>query len=122
MLSSKVSRWRKAHRSPRSDQISVRRGPRLFAPEIWSENVAHLRDLAVRCLSAASFGPRDVFASNLAIVTYGANVGVAFSLVTFFWRRKSKLLPRGVSALVANEALHSTVTLSLALSPQGRGD
>ena len=24
----------------------------------------------------------------------GANVGVAFSLVTFFWRRKRKILPR----------------------------
>ena len=45
----------------RNDQISVWRGPRIFVPEIWSENV----DEAVRCLSAASFGPRNVFASNL---------------------------------------------------------
>ena len=37
------------------------KGPRVFAPEIWSENV----DEAVRCLSAASFGPRDVFTPNL---------------------------------------------------------
>ena len=41
------------------------KGPRVFAPEIWSENVAHLGNPAVRCLSVASFGPRDVFASNL---------------------------------------------------------
>ena len=40
----------------RSDQISVRRGPRVFDPEIWSENV----DEAVRCLSVASFGSRDL--------------------------------------------------------------
>ena len=94
----------------------------MFAPEIWSENVAHLGDPAVRCLSAASFGLRDVFAANLAIVTHGANVGVAFSLVTFFWRRKRKLLPRGMSARSAYSDARSTVTLSLTLSPQGRGD
>ena len=54
--------------------MAVRWGPRVFDPEIWSENV----DEAVRCLSAASFGLRDVFAANLAIATYGANVGAAF--------------------------------------------
>ena len=45
----------------RSDQLSARRDPRPFDPEIWSENV----DEAVRCLSVASFGSRDAFASNL---------------------------------------------------------
>ena len=86
--------------SSHSDQILVGWAPCVFAPEIWSENVAHLGEPAVRCLSVASFGSRDVFASKLAIVTHGANVGVAFSLVTFFWRSKRKLLPRGMSAMV----------------------
>ena len=69
--------------SLRSDQVLVRRGSRVFAPEIWSENVAYLGDPAVRCLSVASFGSRDVFAANLAIVTHGANVGVAFFRLPF---------------------------------------
>ena len=63
-------------------------------------------------MSAASFEPRDVFASNLAILTHGANVGVAFSLVTFFWRSKRKLLPRGMSAIVEVRFAVTTSTLT----------
>ena len=102
-LSSKVYRRHGEYYSSRSDQISVRREPRAFAPEIWSESV----DEEIRCLSEASFGPSDVFASNLATVTHGANVGVAFSLVTFFWRSKRKFLPRGMSAIVDSLLMYS---------------
>jgi hypothetical protein len=44
-------------------------------------------------------------------------------LVTFFGEAKKVTGPaRPQSALVAKSKLHFTVTLSLALSPQGRGD
>ena len=80
-------------------------GPRVFAPEIWSENF----DEAVRFLSVASFGSRDVFASNLAIVTHGANVGVAFSFGDFLLATQKKVTAaRGISALLAKIALHFT--------------
>ena len=68
-----------------SDQIFVRGGPRVFAPEIWSENV----DEAVRCLSVASFGPRDVFASNLGSGRMSGSPSFGY----FSWRSKKSDCP-----------------------------
>ena len=70
------------------------RSPRAFAPEIWSENVVHLGDPAVRCLSVASFGPRDVFASNLGSGRMSASPFFGY----LFWRSKKGNCPRGMSS------------------------
>ena len=61
------------------------RGSRPFAPEIWSENV----DEAVRCLSVASFGLRDVFASNLGSGLMSGSP----SFGHFSWRSKKSDCP-----------------------------
>jgi hypothetical protein len=71
--------------SSRSDQISVRMGPRVFDPDIWSENV----DEAVRCLSVASSGPRDVFASNLESRRLSGSPSFGY----FSWRSKKNDCP-----------------------------
>ena len=80
---------------------------RSFAPEIWSENV----DEAVRCLSAASFGPRDDFTSNLGSEPAPAKAGGEcrgrLLLVTFLGEAR-KVTALRHEQLVAETNLHST--------------
>ena len=83
----------------RSDQVSVRRGSRVFAPEIWSENI----DEAFRCLSVASFGPRDVFTPNLGS---GRMSGSPFLVTNLYEARKVTALRH--KQLDANNAHHFT--------------
>jgi len=119
-------RFRAIASKSRSDQKLVRRGPRVFAPEIWSENV----DEAVRCLSVASFGLRDVFASNLGSEPAPAKAGGKCRDRLFFGdfllAKQKKVTAarheraRGFASKVRFE--DATATLSLTLSPQGRGD
>ena len=87
--------------------------PRVFAPEIWSENV----DEAVRCLSAASFGPRDVFASNLGSGQMSGSPSFGY----FSWKQK-KVTALRHEQLVAKATLYSTRPPTLTLSRKGRGN